>query len=135
MRTLFLLCLLLFAQTTNNYKWFDPPPRQELSEWDKLIIALSIVESNQDSLIINHLGATGLLQIMPIYVKDVNRILGYEKYKMSCALSATKSIEMFNIYQMYYNPNRDIHKAIQLHNPKAGEWYLNKVIRELNKLK
>ena len=27
----------------------------------------------------------------------------------------------------HYNPNRDVDKAIKLHNPKAGNWYTKKV--------
>jgi hypothetical protein len=49
--------------------------------------------------------AVGLLQIHPIMVRDVNRIVGYEKYQLSDRLSDKASIEMFQIFQRHYNPS------------------------------
>lgn len=34
---------------------------------------------------------------------------------------------MFEIYQKHYNPNKDIERAITLHNPTAGDWYKERV--------
>ena len=41
--------------------------------------------------------AVGCLQIRPIMLKEVNRLLGYNKYKLSNRWSKDKSIEMFNV--------------------------------------
>ena len=41
--------------------------------------------------------AVGCLQIRPIMLKEVNRLLGYNKYKLSDRWSKDKSIEMFNV--------------------------------------
>ena len=135
MKLLLIISLMLTCQVLNTYDRREhPPPEPPQTEWDKLIEALIHVESNGDSLIVNSIGATGWLQIMPIYVKDINRIIGRDEYTMNCALSGKRSIEMFNIYQDYYNPTRDIQKAIKLHNPRAGEWYKQRVINQLKKL-
>ena len=133
MRRITLLCIL-FSFTLNDYTRLEHEWQEEVSEWDLFIQALILVESSGDSLVVNNIGATGWLQIMPIYVKDVNRILGKEKYTIECALSGTRSLEMFDIYQTYYNPDRDIDKAIKLHNPRAGEWYKQRIINQINKL-
>jgi hypothetical protein len=58
--------------------------------------------------------AVGILQIYPIMVKDVNRILGYEKYQMSDRQSEKMSIEMFWIYQNRYNPSHDFEKMCRI---------------------
>ena len=70
----------------------------------------------------------GILQITPIYVKDVNRILGEERFTLDCRIDIDKSLEMFEIYQSYYNPDKDINRAIKLHNPGAGSDYREKNI-------
>ena len=35
---------------------------------------------------------------------------------------------------MKVTPTRDIQRAIKLHNPRAGEWYKQRVINQLKKL-
>ena len=137
MKLLLIISLMLTCQVLNTYDRREHPLPESppiKTEWDKLIEALIHVESSGDSLIVNSIGATGWLQIMPIYVKDVNRIIGRDEYTMNCALSGKRSIEMFNIYQDHYNPTRDIYRAIKLHNPRAGEWYKQRVINQLKKL-
>jgi hypothetical protein len=54
--------------------------------------------------------AVGLLQIHPIMVRDVNRILGFEKYQLSDRLSDKKSIEMFEVFQRHYNPSMNFER-------------------------
>jgi hypothetical protein len=49
--------------------------------------------------------AVGILQIRPIMVKEVNRILGYEKYQLSDRHSDKCSVEMFNVFQHHWNPS------------------------------
>lgn len=60
--------------------------------------------------------AIGYLQIRPVMVQDVNRIVGYNKFKHSDAWDKNKSIEMFKIYQDYYNPNWDWEKGARIWN-------------------
>lgn len=93
-------------------------------DWDKLIEAIIWRESCGDDKAINHkTNAVGCLQITPIYLKQCNKIVGHEKYKLSDRYSRAKSIEMFNLYQDYFNPNKDLHLAIKLHNPRASYDY------------
>jgi len=70
---------------------------QELAS-DKLINAIIYVESKGDDLAYNSKeNAAGCLQIRPIALKEVNRILGYKKYTLNDRWSRVKSIEMFNV--------------------------------------
>lgn len=103
--------------------------------WGALIEALIIVESGGKENAIGDSGkAVGVLQIHPVYVAEVNKILGYPKYKLAHRYNRAKSIEMFDILQGKHNPAKDIGKAIKLHNPKGGAKYKNKVLREYNKI-
>lgn len=103
-----------------------------VSEWDSLISALIHVESNGNDNAINPTsGASGCLQLMPIFVDEVNRV-ALTSYTYDDRFDREKSIEMFNEYQAHYNPERDIHEAIRRHNPTAGEWYYNRVINAMN---
>jgi hypothetical protein len=58
--------------------------------------------------------AVGILQEFPIIVRDVNRILGYRKYKLEDRLNPVKAIEMFWIYQKYYNPEMNLEKMCRI---------------------
>ena len=78
---------------------------------EELIEAMAFVESggNPETIGDLHLGSpsVGLLQIRPIMVREVNRILkkqGEEKrFKLSDRKDADKSIEMFNIWADAYH--------------------------------
>ena len=60
--------------------------------------------------------SVGLLQIRPIMVATVNQIVGYNKYYLQDRVNSVKSVEMFMIYQNYYNPRWDEKKAALLWN-------------------
>jgi hypothetical protein len=52
--------------------------------------------------------AVGCLQIRPIMLKEVNRLLGYNKYKLADRWSKAKSIEMFNVIKEHTkNPTNE----------------------------
>lgn len=59
-------------------------------------------------------GALGKLQVRPIMVKEVNRIVGWNKYRHTDAKDSTKSVEMFFIYQNFYNPKWNPQRAAYL---------------------
>ena len=101
--------------------------KKEPSEWDIFVEALIQVESKANDV--------GILQITPIYVKDVNRILGEDKYDLSCRTDTEKSLEMFEILQGHYNPSKSIDKAIKLHNPKAPQSYRIKIMNKMEIIK
>ena len=110
----------------------SPEETSSESEWDALVEALIWVESRGDASAVNpRTGATGILQIMPIYVKDANRLQNDTEFTLADRLSPEKSMEMFRIIQQHYNPGRDIHKAIHLHNPKAGQSYADAVLARM----
>ena len=75
----------------------------------------------------------GILQITPIYVKEANRILEKNKYTLHDRRNPLKSHEMFLVVQNYLNPEKDVKKAVKLHN-KAG-WYFEEVMDRYNCLK
>lgn len=108
---------------------------EEVTEWDIFVEALIFIESSGNPFAVGKTNDLGILQITPIYVKDVNRILGEEKFTLDCRVDIDKSLEMFEIYQSYYNPDKDINRAIKLHNPRAGSDYREKILSKINELK
>ena len=75
----------------------------------------------------------GILQITPIYVKEANRILGKSKYTLYDRKNPLKSHEMFLVVQNYHNPEKDVKKAVKLHN--KGKRYFEEVMDRYNCLK
>ena len=116
----------------------DPPER--LTVYDAIGAIMSI-ESNFDRFAHNKKeNALGILQIRPIMVREVNLILGCDKYKLSDRTDINKSVEMFIIYQKRRNPTNDLHKGIMQwnggangHNKNSTKKYLRKVLAVLNK--
>lgn len=109
--------------------------KKEPSEWDIFVEALIQVESEGKADAVGKTNDVGILQITPIYVKDVNRILGEERYDLSCRTDIEKSLEMFEILQGHYNPSKSIDKAIKLHNPRAGQSYRIKIMNQIELIK
>jgi soluble lytic murein transglycosylase-like protein len=65
---------------------------------DTLIEAIIQVESGGDTLAYNlKEDAVGCLQIRPIMVREVNRLLGKDSFTLSDRWSKVKSIQMFNV--------------------------------------
>lgn len=113
----------------------EPVVEEAKDDWKIMVEALIQVESEGNPYAIGKTRDVGILQITPIYVREVNRILGAERYTLSHRTEVDKSLEMFEVYQGHHNPSKSIEKAIKLHNPGAGQGYLNKVMNEFNKLK
>lgn len=91
--------------------------RYELDEWELLTLAIIKTESNFNASAVGKKQDVGCMQITPVYVKEANRILGEERYTHTDAFDIQKSIDMFNTVQDRRNPEHDIEKAIELHNP------------------
>ena len=130
-RKLFLLSLviypILFAATTaGGFKEpqtpieIEPKPIEvvnvEIEPIDELVNAMIQVESrgNDSAIGDTHLGsqyAVGALQIRPIMVREVNRILKLkgEKYrfKLKDRFSREKSIQMFLIWKEFHHKDSD----------------------------
>ncbi len=63
-------------------------------------------------------GASGILQIMPVMIDEVNRICQLKglnkRYRIIDSLDPYKSLEIFRIVQNYHNPHQDIDLACQI---------------------
>lgn len=139
----FILCIVLILisvscsnRGNNNIFGIDYiiPTKPVISDWDIFVKALIEVESSNNQYAVGKSNDVGILQITPIYVKEVNRISG-KSFTLEDRLSIDKSMEMFNIMQDHYNPSRDINKAIKLHNPKAGNKYSDKIYNTMSDIK
>lgn len=75
---------------------------------DRLAEAMIMVESGGDSLAYNSSeDAAGVLQIRPIMVREVNRILGKDSFTLADRWSRAKSIDMFNVLRSNLNGASD----------------------------
>lgn len=101
-------------------------------DWSKLIESVIITESGGNPNAVGKAEDVGCMQIRPIYVKEVNRILGEERYTLDDRYDPMKSLEMFHVVQDYHNPNHDIEKAIKLHN-RAG-WYRERILSRMQEI-
>ena len=102
--------------------------RNELTPWEKTIMAICWTESRCNPKAVGKAGDSGVMQLIPVYVKEVNRISGSD-YSHSDAFSVRKSLEMYERMQNYYNQSRDRDRAIYLHNKSAA--YKAEVLRNL----
>jgi len=104
-------------------------------EWKCLLKAIIWQESKNNDSIVGIKDDTGILQITPIYLEEVNRILLLTsdsiktQYKLEDRFNREKSIEMFNIIQNYHNRKKDIYTAIELHNPLAPKSYTDNILK------
>jgi hypothetical protein len=131
----------------------DEQPKIEVVEEyypNYLLEALIQVESrgNQNAVGDRHLSrpSVGVLQIRPIMVKEVNRILkklkAKKKYTLEDRYSREKSVEMFYIWQSYHLPDSSDEVIARCWNGGPKGWkrnstlhYWNKVKNEINNLK
>lgn len=97
-----------------------------------LAIAMINVESNFNTdAHLKRTDAAGLLQITPIYVKEVNK---YSKVKFTLEdrFNPIKNLEMFIIFNNKHNPNYNLERAIFLHNSRADSNYKIKILEQFN---
>ena len=145
-KTYAIVCLYTIAQIALGFiigaktNKADSAPAQTsvsttLSEWETTQLALILTESQMDSLAVGKTNDLGILQITPIFVDEVNRLVGKDQFTHQDALSPEKSLQMLAIYQEHKNPTRDTDKAIQLHNPKGGYAYARKVKKNIARVK
>ena len=97
----------------------EPVARLEaLGDWEVLQLALAFTESRFNPSAVGKAHDSGILQITPIYVAEVNRVAG-TGYTLQDAFDIDKSLEIFETMQAVKNPSKDIETAIYYHN-KAG---------------
>lgn len=130
---LFVIGLALGTRIDKNPKEIinNPTIENTLSEWEIMKLAIIKTESEFNPLAVGKSEDWGIFQITPIYVKEVNRILGEEKYSHEDAFNPEKSMEMFTIMQNHHNPENDIDRAIASHNPTASSAYSVKVRKNM----
>lgn len=153
MRSLFLSALFIPTMLSPSQPKVDLTQRVveekvivEKRPIEPLVNALITVESqgNPHAIGDTHLDAPsiGLLQIRPIMVREVNRILKLKgadhKYKLSDRKDSTKSVEMFYIWYEFHHKDDDFETIARSWNGgsngpklKATEHYWNKVKIEL----
>ena len=102
--------------------------RNDLTEFDKLVMAISFTESRFNPDAVGKAGDTGHLQITPVYVNEINRLYGTD-YTIEDAFDIDKSLEMFYLMQQFKNPTGNLEQAIYYHNKSAQ--YLNTVKENL----
>jgi len=95
-----LLIIPLFSFFCTASMWYDKVEEPIIE--DPLIAAIIQVESGGDTLAYNSKeDAVGCLQIRPIMVREVNRLLGKDSFKLKDRWSKAKSIQMFNILRSH----------------------------------
>lgn len=117
----------------------------ELDEWELMQLAIQKVESEFDPNAYNaSSNAAGIYQQRPVYVKDANRIVGENHFTLADRFDPDKAQQMFDTIQSYYNPNKDIMYAINIHikgvnghkrNPNSCQWYVRRVMNAMEELR
>ena len=96
-----ILSLSLLAFISTQSMWYDRPIIEPIPI-DTLLKAVMAVESNFDTMAYNSKeDAVGCLQIRPIMVREVNRLLGKDSFTLYDRWSKAKSIQMFNILRSH----------------------------------
>ena len=99
---------------------------EPLSEWDLFTLALMKVESDYELSAKSSVGARGYLQIMPIYVEEVNRVHKTNYVYEEVVGSLEQSYEVFILMQEAHNKDFSMDKALTLHNGNH-KWYKKRV--------
>ena len=95
-----LLIFPIFSFFCTASMWYDKVEEPIIE--DPLIAAIIQVESGGDTLAYNSKeDAVGCLQIRPIMVREVNRLVGKDSFTLGDRWSKVKSIQMFNILRSH----------------------------------
>lgn len=103
----------------------EPEPEPALTDFDKLTLAIALTESRFQPDAVGKDDDLGILQIRPAFVEEANRVSGLN-FRHEDAFDIDSSLAMFNAIQSHYNAERDLDKAIRLHN--NADWYRAKVL-------
>lgn len=89
------IIIAIISSLLTSFVWAEVIPKEkeyievvriekQKVDWDKLIEAIIWRESGGNNKAVNRkTNAVGCMQIRPIYLKQCNKIVGYEKYKLS----------------------------------------------------
>lgn len=120
-----------------------PIKKPNLIEYGVVIAMIKVESSDNDSAYNSVEDAVGCLQIRPIMVREVNRILknkGEEqRFKLKDRWNRDKSLEMFTVWKNHHHPNssdemiaRNWNGGANGHKKKSTEKYWEKVRRCLD---
>lgn len=101
-----------------------------LTDYEVLLLAIAKTESDFNPLAVGDNNDLGVFQITPIFVKEVNRIIGDTVYIHEDAFDMAKSVEMMMMIQEEHNPGHDISRAIAKHNPHGDRIGYARKVRE-----
>lgn len=129
--------------TSDIRKVVEDPGNADVDSVMNLLDAMIQVESrgNVDAVGDEHLGSpsVGVLQIRPIMVKEVNRILKKcnesKTYELDDRYSRDKSIAMFQIWKAYYHNHSTLEKIARCWNGGPRGYKMNATIHYWNKVK
>lgn len=157
---LLIIIILIISTTTNNNKESDslytelleldeiivtenpfigPDESDEEYEdydvdWELFVKAITFIESEfQDSAINKSSGARGQFQILPIFVKEANRLQSIDTFTWDDAFEYEPSRMMFDIIQNAKNPTKDKRLACRIHYGSYSIEYYNKVMNAYNR--
>ena len=99
-----------------------------LTTWQQLQLAIAYTESRFDPTAVGKSNDSGVLQLTPIYISEVNRIAG-TSYKICDAFDVEAAVAIFDAMQQHYNPDHDIEQAIRLHN--KSPYYKREVLKNM----
>ena len=135
-----LICSPVSDSGIREYNYSEEQLRgfQLLQDWENIYTAIVIVESKNDRFAVGSKGDAGLLQILPKnsggYLDEANRLAGYDKYRNKDRFCPVLTREIWEVVMLHHNPQKCLKKAIKMHNPRGGQKYADKVIREYEKL-
>lgn len=128
--TLLLVGSVMIDTRTKEQPERETPQRDTLTEYEVLLLAIAKTESDFDPLARGKTNDLGVFQITPVFVREVNRILGDTVYLHEDALDMKKSLEMVTVVQDKHNPEHDITRAIARHNPQGDAIGYARRVRE-----
>ena len=106
--------------------------RDDLTDWQMLTLALMLTESRFTPEAVGAAGDRGILQLLPVYVEEANRLAGTH-YTPEDAHDIGKALEIFGIVQGAYNPGHDIEAGIYHHNKSSA--YKTKALANLETIR
>ena len=104
-----------------------------LSEWEIFTLALMKVESEYNPNAVSSAGARGYFQMLPIYVREVNRI-HHTDYTFDQVVPFDTAYQIFDLMQQAHNPEYDMERALDIHNGKSV-YYHKKVYNTMDQIR
>ena len=104
-----------------------------LTDWEIFTLALMKVESEYNPNAVSSAGARGYFQMLPIYVREVNRI-HHTDYTFDQVIPFDTAYQIFDLMQQAHNPEYDMERALDIHNGKSV-YYHKKVYKVMDQIR